>query len=241
MKRNFYPFAVLLSTLIMALAFSSCLLQSTVNGNGNVKTEERNIDEFNALKISRGMNVYVSQGNDFKVVVEADENLHKSIVTELNGDELQIKAVDNIRKASSKKVFVTLPKLFAVEASSGSNVFSEQTLAAGDIKLTVSSGANLKFSIDADNVTAKSGSGSNMFLDGTTGSINAKSGSGSNIKAGDLKAQTVEAKVSSGANIWVNCQNKLQATASSGGNIFFYGNPANTSISKSSGGNVIKK
>lgn len=241
MKRNLSQFAVLLSALVLSLVFSSCLLQSTVNGNGNVITEERNIDGFNALDVSRGMNVYVSQGSDFKVVVEADENLHKSIVTELKGDELQIKAVDNIRKASSKKVFVTLPKLKTVEASSGSNVFSENTLTADDINLAVSSGANLRFSVDAKNVTAKSGSGSNMFLDGTAESIHVKSGSGSNIKAGDLKAQTAEAKVSSGANIWVNTQNELQATASSGGNIFFYGNPGNTNISKSSGGNVIKK
>ena len=233
-------FVVFLSGIILSLAASSCLFQSTVKGNGDVTTEERGIEDFDALNVSRGMNVYVSIGNDYKVVVEADENLHKSIVTELHGEELHIKAIDNIRKATSKKVFVTLPRLISAKSSSGSNVFSENTLNVNDLDLAVSSGANLTFSLDADDVKAKSSSGSNIFLEGNANSINAKASSGSNIKAGDLKAKSAQANVSSGANIWLSTENQLKANASSGGNVFYNGNPSETEISKSSGGNVIK-
>ncbi|HYQ58318.1 MAG TPA: head GIN domain-containing protein [Draconibacterium sp.] len=173
-------------------------------------------------------------------MVEADENLHKSIVTELHGEELRIKTIDNIRNATSLKVFVTLPHLEAVKSSSGSNVFSQQSLTVNDIDLAVSSGANLSFTLDANNINAKASSGSNIFLEGNAGSISAKASSGSNIKAGDLKTKSGQAKVSSGANIWMCTENELQATASSGGNVFYNGDPANTEISKSSGGNVIK-
>ncbi|QIA06730.1 head GIN domain-containing protein [Draconibacterium halophilum] len=233
-------FVVFLSGILLLLATSSCLLQSTVNGNGNVTTEERDLEDFTEINVSRGMNVYVTMGSDYKVVVEADENLHNSIVTELHGEELRIKAIDKIRKAKSKKVFVTLPKLEATKASSGSNVFSENILNVRDIDLSASSGANLRFSLDADDVTAQTSSGSNIFLDGNANSINAQASSGSNLKAGDLKAKTAKAKASSGANIWLNTKNKIQASASSGGNVFYNGNPKNTEISKSSGGNVIK-
>ncbi|WP_297094267.1 head GIN domain-containing protein [uncultured Draconibacterium sp.] len=233
-------FVVFLSGIILSLVASSCLLQSTVNGNGDVTTEERDLEDFNALSVSRGMNVYVTMGDEYKVVVEADENLHESIVTELQGEELRIKAIDNIRKATSKKVFVTLPRLVSAKSSSGSNVFSENTLNVDDIDLAVSSGANLSFTLKADNVNAKSSSGSNIFLEGNAASISAKASSGSNIKAGDLKASSAEAKVSSGANIWVSTKDELRANASSGGNVFYNGNPPETEISKSSGGNVIK-
>lgn len=233
-------FTVLLSAIILSLFTSSCLLQSTVKGNGNVTTEERDLEDFNALNVSRGMNVYVTMGNDYKVVVEADENLHNSIVTELHGDELQIKAIDIIRNASSLKVFVTLPQLEAAKSSSGSNVYSENVLKVNDIDLAVSSGANLTFSLQAGAVEAKASSGSNIFLEGNAISINAKASSGSNIKAGDLKAKSARANVSSGANIWLSTENELQATASSGGNVFYNGNPSGIEISKSSGGNVIK-
>ncbi|WP_163322460.1 head GIN domain-containing protein [Draconibacterium mangrovi] len=233
-------FVVFLSVIILSLFTSSCLLQSTVKGNGNVTTEERDLEDFNALNVSRGMNVYVTMGNDYKVVVEADENLHNSIVTELHGEELRIKAIDIIRNASSLKVFVTLPQLEAAKSSSGSNVYSENILNVKNIDLAVSSGANLTFSLNADEVNAKASSGSNIFLEGNAGSINAKASSGSNIKAGDLKAKSAQANVSSGANIWLSTEEELQATASSGGNVFYNGNPSETEISKSSGGNVIK-
>ncbi|WP_372651033.1 head GIN domain-containing protein [Draconibacterium sp.] len=233
-------FVVFLSGIILSLFTTSCLLQSTVKGNGNVTTEERNLEDFNALNVSRGMNVYVTMGNDYNVVVEADENLHNSIVTELRGEELHIKAIDIIRNASSLKVFVTLPQLEAAKSSSGSNVYSENILNVKNIDLAVSSGANLTFSLNADEIDAKASSGSNIFLEGNAGSISAKASSGSNIKAGDLKAKSARANVSSGANIWLRTENELQATASSGGNVFYNGNPSETEISKSSGGNVIK-
>ncbi|WP_321348232.1 head GIN domain-containing protein [uncultured Draconibacterium sp.] len=230
----------ILTGIFLALGTSSCLFQSTVKGNGNVTTEERNLEDFNELNVSRGMNVYVAMGNDYKVLVEADENLHNSIVTELQGDELRIKAIDIIRNATSLKVYVTLPRLVAAKSSSGSNVFSENTLNVNDIVLSASSGANLRFSLEANDVTAKASSGSNIFLDGNAASINAKASSGSNIKAGDLKAKAANAHVSSGANIWLNTENELEADASSGGNVFYIGNPSTTNINKSSGGNVIK-
>lgn len=233
-------FVVFLSGIVLLLANSSCLLQSTVNGNGDVTTEKRDVEDFTEIDVSRGMNVYVTIGNKYKVVVEADENLHKSIVTERHGESLHIKAIDRIRNATSLKVFVTLPRLEAAESSSGSNVYSEKTLTVGNIDLAVSSGANLRFTLDAGDVSAKASSGSNIILEGKASAINAKASSGSNIKAGDLKTKAAQAKVSSGANIWVNTEYELQATASSGGNVFYNGNPGNTEISKSSGGNVIK-
>ncbi|HYQ58319.1 MAG TPA: hypothetical protein VEP89_13340 [Draconibacterium sp.] len=52
---------VFLTGVFLTLVFSSCLLQSSVKGNGNVTTEERDVENFSALIVSRGMNVYVSQ------------------------------------------------------------------------------------------------------------------------------------------------------------------------------------
>ena len=56
-----------------------------------------------------------------------------------------------------------------------------------------------------------------------------------------LKSQNTIAKTSSGANIWITSEKSLTGNSSSGGNVFYYGNPDNTDIERSSGGNVIKK
>ena len=69
--------------LIMALFLSSCGLDinfgdfgSGKKGNGIVTNENREItDEFTMVSASEGLDVYVTNGDEFEITVEADENI----------------------------------------------------------------------------------------------------------------------------------------------------------------------
>jgi hypothetical protein len=84
-------------------------------------------------------------------------------------------------------------------------------------------------------------SGANIKLEGTANLFSGKATSGSNLKAEDLISKNCTAKVSSGANVWISAKDNFDGHASSGGNIFYYGDPESPDIEKSSGGNVIKR
>ena len=237
MKQQF----LLLSSILLSFLFSSCIFSPSITGNGNVTEQKRSIDDFDELKVSRGMNVYITYGEETKLVVRADENLHKVIETEVLGDVLTISAEANIKRAKEKKVFVTTPNLKLLKGSSGSNIFSENQFVTKELLVSASSGSNIKLDIKADKVSVSASSGSNMKLKGVANSLEAKASSGSNIRADDLKAKDCDAKVSSGANIWVTATEKINGKASSGGNVFYYGDPSQTEINRSSGGNVLKQ
>jgi hypothetical protein len=205
-----------------------------------VVEQERKLSEFDEIEVSRGMNVYLTQGAETKVLVEADENLLAVIETEVDGDVLKVSAEANIRKAKSKKVYITAPNIESISAFAGSNVYSGM-LNVHQLDISASAGSNVKLEMNTKKTEASASAGSNIKLSGESGLFVAKASSGSNIKADDLKVISSETKVSSGANIWISVENKLKASASSGGNVFYYGSPENTEINKSSGGNVIKK
>ena len=71
-----------------------------------------------------------------------------------------------------------------------------------------------------------------------TNTIELDSSSGSSIDADELTCIEAYANASSGANINVNVSDKLTASASSGGDIDFEGNPKNVNKDTSSGGSV---
>jgi hypothetical protein len=226
--------------LVLMITMSSCILSPSISGNGNVEEENRSLGGFDEIKVSRGMNVYIAQGPETKVVVKADENLLDAIETVVEGDVLVVTCRANIRHAKAKAVYVTLPNLEHVRATAGSNVYSEDTIHTDDLEVSATAGSNIKLKLTAGHIDASVSAGSNIRMEGSTGEIVAKASSGSNIKAEELKAESAEVKVSSGANIWITAGKELNAAASSGGNIFYSGNPSDTNISKSSGGNVIK-
>lgn len=232
-------FALLVSLSLLFL--SSCILGPWKTGNGHVVEQNRKVSSFDEIKVSRGINVYISQGNEIKVVVKADENLLDVIRTEVDNHTLKITTTENIRRATSKKVYVTLPEISGISAVAGSNVFSENVLRSKSLEISGSAGSNVKLEVDAEKINASASAGSNIKLEGKAGAFTGKASSGANIKAEELSAKECNAGVSSGANLWITVSNDLDAHASSGGNIIYYGQPKSTNIESSSGGNIVKR
>lgn len=227
---------------LLSLFLSSCwFLGPSVKGNGNVTEEVRQVGEFDQIKVSRGMNVYITQGSPAKVVVIADNNLHEIIRTDVDGDVLKIYADENIRWAREKKVMVTVEKLTAVESSSGSNAWSQTQIMSENLELKASSGANLTMDVNAKYLKADCSSGANVKIAGLAKEGELEASSGANMKAAELKADNCKMRASSGGNVSATVVEKLEAKASSGGNIVYYGEPSSTEIDTSSGGNVHRK
>lgn len=239
MKNKIQIFTSLLLSLLVS---TSCIFMGpSIKGNGNVVEENRKTGSFDEIKVSRGMNVYITQGDKTKVIVKADDNLLDAIVTEVEGSTLKVTSNKNIRNATTKKVFITTPNISMIKSSAGSNVFSENIIESKNLDLSGSAGSNMKLKIKVGTVEASASSGSNIKIEGSAKSFSGKASSGSNIKAEELNSKNCNVKVSSGANIWITVKNDFEAHASSGGNIFYYGNPEITDIEKSLGGNIIKK
>ncbi|HAQ20158.1 MAG TPA: DUF2807 domain-containing protein [Prolixibacteraceae bacterium] len=227
---------------VLSFLFSSCwFLGPSVKGNGNVTEQVRQVDEFDQIKVSRGMNVYISQGSPSKVVVIADSNLHESIETEVEGDVLIVTANENIRWAKEKRVMITVEKLTGLYTSSGANAYSQAQIMSENLELKASSGANLKMEVNAKYLKADCSSGANIMLSGLAKEAELKSSSGANLKGAELKADQCMMRASSGGNVSSTVVEKLQARATSGGNIVYYGEPSITDIDTSSGGNVNRK
>ena len=170
---------------------------------------------------------HITQSETASISVEADDNLHDLITTKIENGILKISATENIGAASSKKIMVNAKNLDAISASSGSDVYSTNTIVAENLKLNTSSGSDIEVNVDVKNLDCNSASGSDLKVSGKTDYLSAKASSGSDIKAGDLLAMTCDANASSGADITVNSSRKINITASSGGDVSNLGNPQN--------------
>jgi len=226
---------------VFSIMLTSCWLVESVRGDGRVIEEVRSLDEFDQIEVSRGMNVYITQGSPKKVLVVADNNLHEIIRTEVHGHVLKVYAEKNIRDAEEKKVMITVEKLSGVETSSGANVWSQGKIMSDDMDLHASSGANLTLELDVKNLEASCSSGANVKLSGSAIKAEMGASSGANLIGEKLKTNQCKLEASSGSNVSSTVMEKLEAHASSGGNVFYYGAPTSTDVSSSSGGNIIRK
>ncbi len=228
-------------TLLIAIACTSCVVEAFngIKGDRNVVTENRKITaDFTAIKASTDLEVYLTQEDQNTVAVEADENLQDVIVTEVKNGVLKIYAAKNIWRAKSKKVHVSLKALHSLKATSGSEVRSKTTIQTDEIAISASSGASVRMTLTANNIATNTSSGAAIRLSGNTENHAAKASSGSSIKAFNLKSKNAIVKVSSGANIDIHASQRIEARASSGGDIDYTGTPKKVIQKTSSGGSI---
>lgn len=216
-----------------------------IRGNGNVQTENLNISEsFDRVAAGNGWDVILEKSDSYSVVVEADENILQAADIYVKNGTLKVYCEDNIRSATSKKVYVTyVEALDGIGASSGAYISTKQVLEGEQLDLDVSSGGSIKTTAVVRTIDTGVSSGGSITISGSTESLDAAASSGGTIRAKDLKAKFANAQASSGGTIDIMVTDRLKARASSGGDIDYWGNPKEVDKPKKSvsGGSVDAK
>lgn len=108
------PFLLL---LLLVVHFESVFSQEIIK-------EDRALQLFSGIEVAKDINVFIAQGDTLSVCVEADEQLLRSVITEVSGDVLKLAIDERKRSLMAKKtsatVYITLPKLTYVSVSLGS-------------------------------------------------------------------------------------------------------------------------
>lgn len=230
---------------VLALLLSSCGFDINLGnfgtgekGNGIVVEESREItEEFTVVSASEGLDVYITQGKDFDILVKADENIIDLIGTDIRSGKLKIHAIENIGRATTK-IYVTLPKVEGLKSSSGAHLTADTSIVSDKLEVDASSGAHINATVETNRMDVDASSGANIELTGTSNEVVVDASSGANIKAKDLVTSVCDADASSGANVSIHVSENLTADASSGGNISYKGEPSvqkNKSVSGSVG------
>lgn len=234
----------IIAILFVATIFTSCGVDmfNRVNGNRNVVTQDRKTsDNFTGIKVSTGIDLYITQGSKNKISVEADENLHDIIITEVEDGVLKVYSEKSIWNAKARKVHVTIKNLNLLKATSGSDVYTKDVIKTDEISITATSGADIRISVNAVSVETSSTSGSDIKISGITTNHASSATSGSSIDAYNLESENTLAKATSGADINIHASEKLEASANSGGDIDYKGNPKKLTKKSSSGGSISAK
>ncbi len=234
---------------LLTVALASGLLslvacaQNSVKGDGNLKTESRNISGFTGVSAAGSMDVEVSTGSGHNVEIMADANLLPYIETTVKNGVLRIAQKNNYNLRATKgiKVRVQMPQVASVSVSGSGNVmssgvlkvendFSVSVAGSGTCKINVSDNANVKASI--------AGSG-DIMMRGATAKLGVSIAGSGNFKGYELEAQTADLRISGSGDIQTNVTNSLSASVAGSGNVKYKGSPA-TSFKASGSGNISK-
>lgn len=235
---------VLLLFIVLPFFLDSCIMDgwNSISGNGNVVEDTRDVEGFSGVHVSSGIDVLLSEGNRFEVVVEADENLQEYIETELRGTMLVVGTDNvNIRRARARRVHVTLPRLEELKISSAGDCQGQTPFSCDDLRISISSAGDLNLKVEADRIDLDISSSGDAKISGKASMLDASLSSAGDLDAWDLEAGVVNVKVSSAGDARVFATEEISMDASSAGNIYYRGDPKVTHSRSSSAGDIVKR
>jgi len=206
------------------------------------KKEERKLADFNEVRVSNAINLYLKQGNETKAVIEADGIELDEVITEVSGGGLKvsIKKNNNFRRSIHVKVYLTYKSLEAISASSAADVYSESVIKTDELEVSASSAASMELDIDVASLDMSVSSAGDIELSGKAGKVTGTASSAGDVDAFDLVCKTADVRASSAGGIRINVTDDIEARASSGGSVKYKGNPLRSNTDSSSGGSVRK-
>ena len=232
-------------SIVLILSLSSCYFDgwgTGISGNGNVVEETRDVTGFTGVEVSTGIDVYLTQGNGFEVLVEADENLQDVIITELKGDRLVVRTDHvNIRSARSKEVHVSLPEFTELKISSAGDCVGQTPFNCGDLRISISSAGDLTLEVEADRIDLDISSSGDARISGSAAVFDASLSSAGDLHAFDLVAGKVDVSVSSAGDARVHATEEITMNASSAGSVYYRGDAEVVRSSSSSAGSIVHK
>ena len=239
-------FIVLSMLTVFLFTIPSCYFEgswnSGISGNGNVVDEEREIKGFSGIHVSSGVDVFLTQDDDFYVKVVADDNLMDIIKTEVKGDILDVGVEKpGIRRAESKKVYISMPALHRLKISSAGDCIAETPFNCEDLDIDISSAGDLKLEVYAERMDIDISSSGDAKIWGEVEDLEASLSSAGDLDAFDLIARNVRVSVSSAGDASVYATEELHMTASSAGNIYYRGEARVVKSSTSSSGDIVNR
>jgi hypothetical protein len=232
----------------IAAVMITCAVFAQGKTYNDPNAEVRTVKSFHAIKVSTGIHLYLTQGNEEAVAVSAsDKEYRNRIKTEVTDNGTLKIYFDNKwndwsnTDGKNLKAYVSCKVLDALRGNSGAHVDVDGTVKSNKLHLDFSSGASFKGNISVTDLTAETSSGAHSTISGTAANIKTEASSGSHLDADDLQSEIAEADASSGGHIELNVNKQLSASASSGGHIHYKGNAVISDINTSSGGAVSKK
>lgn len=237
MKKILFAFLALIS-------LKSFAQQNVIN---DANAEKRTLSgSFSAIKVSSGIQLYLTQGDEESIAVSAsDPKYMERFKTEVEGGTLHIyfdsKGISWLNTDKRKlKAYVSFKTLQRLHGSSGADVYTKSVLKLPVLTMEFNSGARFDGEVDIDDLATDQGSGSEISISGKAAKLKVDVSSGAIFKGFDLVSEYCDAKASSGGGARISVSKELAAKASSGGGVRYKGAAVIRDLDVSSGG-VVKK
>lgn len=204
---------------------------------------KRPVESFQAITVSDGIDLYLSQGGEEVLAVSANEISHRDkIKTVVENGVLKIFLEQGWNwKFKKLRAYVSVKEIKKLRASGGSDIVVKDSLKCDQLRIVLSGGSDFSGRITANFLTVEQSGGSDANVSGNVVNAKIEVSGGSDFRGYGLIADYAILHASGGSDASITVLKEMAATASGGGDVNYKGNPVVKYRSASGGGSISKR
>ncbi len=231
-----------LATFVLFSSLLSFCQNRVEYKNSNTKTQLRDVENFNGLKVQNAIKVELSYGNSNSVsITTSDPDDQRKVITEVKNGILFIHVEKGNWSWTNRQVIahVTMQTINSLDVSGACTILIKDKILSKNLDIELSGASSIKGEIKAINLNAEISGASSFKISGISENTTIKANGASSFKAFDFSCDNAEIVVSGASSVSITVNKSLSAIASGASSISYKGNPQ-VKESKSSGASSIK-
>jgi hypothetical protein len=212
--------------------------RETVQGNGNIKRQARQVAGFSGVALSLPGQVEIRSGGSEGLTIETDDNLLPLIETVVEDGTLKIRNKDKVNiKTRNLKIVVQARELDRL-AMGGSGSIDADRVTGSRVRFDIGGSGSIKVrKAEGDSIDVNlGGSGDLKVAEGAARSLSASIGGSGTIDMARVRVDKANVTLagSGDATLWI--RNSLNLTVAGSGDVNYYGDPQVSKSVVGSGG-----
>jgi Putative auto-transporter adhesin, head GIN domain len=200
---------------------------------------------FNSIKISGGINLFLTQSDEEAVAVSAaDDKFKEGIKTVVEDNILKIyyfgeRSWNNF-KNKNLRVYVSFKELQKLDASSACDIQVAGSIKVSSLTLSLSGASDFKGAVNVGELKIGASGASDVTIKGIAASVRIETTGASDVKGYDLVTELCTASASGASDINITVNKEIKASASGASDISYKGS-AEIKESHASGASSVSK
>lgn len=237
--------------LAAGLLFNSCAKENMgdcFKTASNVVKRERDVSNFNTIRLEDKIDLYITQGNYYKVVIETGQDLQSNIKTDVTDSTLQIKNINKCNfirdPQATLKVYVTLPRLRMVRNGGVGTIYFENQYVGDSMDVRIGNSGDVHINVNLKYLATSTHGNGDLYA---TGSVDYSSHYTNGTNFLFLKDLTIKDRISVNSHTIGDCNIKspqngiMDLEIWESGNIYYTGNPGKINLNSQGTGQLYKE
>jgi hypothetical protein len=221
----------ILRKIAVTISFVAVITASSCNVNGKVIEVKKDVSDFTSVELAVAGKLLLSQGNEYSLVIKAEEDVLDRIEVFVEGGKLRIKTKRDFGISFINdriEAHLTMPFVEGLAIAGSGDIEAVTSVVAKSLKVSIAGSGSIKVTtLTLENLSASIAGSGDIIMNGkgSASDLNVSIAGSGDVLVNGIIFNDANISIAGSGNASIESKENLKARVAGSGDIYYKGNP----------------